>query len=569
MRDFLNRSFRTKLLVSFLLIGMVPLLLCTVLMLGIFQSSLHRSVADTAQTQLDALCGELDGLLDACAQVMDRLRSSGRVRSALDSGHTDMAQDIYSILYDTASPLLNDAAFSLFDAGGSRLYATASLSGGGCLSVDWGLLKAARRSPDIVYRDVDDFGQGGAGSLLQAACAVREGERVVGYVVLDLTQRHFERLFEKRTGSAGGVLVLDAFWDEVYASASLRDAGLAPVLRERLLAGLALDGGGEYSYYVRPGGAGGLCLILQQPKPLAGWVMRLLYLVAGVAILLCLGLCAAVSMGMSRQLFAPIRALNSAMEEVERGNLDARVEPRGADEMAQLAGRFNRMTRRLEENLEQSLRQQRELNDAQIRMMQAQLNPHFLYNTLDTVKWLGKIHQVPEVATISADLADILRSSITNDEFVPLEQELRLLDRYVEIQRIRFSGTFQLRTQVDDGLLDVLVPKLMLQPLVENAIIHGFEDSDGGEIVVSAREEPGYLLITVSDDGRGMSEESLRNFQAQILPGPGRHLGLHNVDAILRLHYGPDNGLRFVPTGGRGTCVRITLPITRREVPSC
>ena len=541
MRDFLNRSFRTKLLVSFLLIGMVPLLLCTVLMLGIFQSSLHRSVADTAQTQLDALCGDLDGLLDACAQVMDRLRSSGRVRSALDSGHTDMAQDIYSILYDTASPLLNDAAFSLFDAGGSRLYATASLSSGGCLSVDWGLLKAARRSPDIVYRDVDDFGQGGAGSLLQAACAVREGERVVGYVVLDLTQRHFERLFEKRTGSAGGVLVLDAFWDEVYASASLRDAGLAPVLRERLLAGLALDGGGEYSYYVRPGGAGGLCLILQQPKPLAGWVMRLLYLVAGVAILLCLGLCAAVSMGMSRQLFAPIRALNSAMEEVERGNLDARVEPRGADEMAQLAGRFNRMTRRLEENLEQSLRQQRELNDA----------------------------QVPEVATISADLADILRSSITNDEFVPLEQELRLLDRYVEIQRIRFSGTFQLRTQVDDGLLDVLVPKLMLQPLVENAIIHGFEDSDGGEIVVSAREEPGHLLITVSDDGRGMSEESLRNFQAQILPGPGRHLGLHNVDAILRLHYGPDNGLRFVPTGGRGTCVRITLPITRREVPSC
>lgn len=101
---------------------------------------------------------------------------------------------------------------------------------------------------------------------------------------------------------------------------------------------------------------------------------------------------------------------------------------------------------------------------------------------------MGKIHQVPEVATISADLADILRSSITNDEFVPLEQELRLLDRYVEIQRIRFSGTFQLCTQVDDGL---------------------------------------------------------------------------------RLHYGPDNGLRFVPTGGRGTCVRITLPITRREVPSC
>ena len=287
-------------------------------------------------------------------------------------------------------------------------------------------------------------------------------------------------------------------------------------------------------------------------------------------------------MGFSKQLFEPIRALNSAMSEVERGNLEVQVASERIDEMGQLAGRFDRMVSTLRDNLAESVRQQRELGDAQIRMLQAQLNPHFLYNTLDTIKWMGKINQVPEVATISADLADILRCSITDQEFVTLEQELRLLDRYVEIQKIRFSGKFQFRTQVDGAILDVLVPKLMLQPLVENAIVHGFEDREGGEILIPHRHlqllslPPGgdeELEVTVRDDGRGMSEESIRRFQAQTTASGGGHLGLYNVDAILRLHYGADHGLEFPFTGGRGTCVRIRLPISRagkeREEEPC
>ena len=186
-------------------------------------------------------------------------------------------------------------------------------------------------------------------------------------------------------------------------------------------------------------------------------------------------------------------------------------------------------------------------------MMQAQLNPHFLYNTLDTLKWMGKIHCIPEVATISADLADILRRSISADEFVPLEDELQLLERYVEIQKIRFAGKFEFRTEVDDGLLDVLLPKLMLQPLVENAIIHGFEDGAPGEITVTAACAGDELFLTVEDNGCGMSPESLRRFQEQTAP-TDRHLGLYNVDAILRLHYGADHGLKFLPpSGSRGT----------------
>ena len=389
-------------------------------------------------------------------------------------------------------------------------------------------------------------------------------------VVADVTAAQLTALFDGQHTATSRLLLLDPFWDQVYASSDLPAKTLAARLRSQLLAGQALsDSHGAYDYFVRQEPRSGFCLVLQQPKPMTEGTAELMYLVAGLSLLLCLGLCVLASMRFSRQLFEPIRALNSAMREVEEGNLNVQLDNRRIDEMGQLSGRFNRMAQRLRQNLKDSLRQQRELNEAQIRMMQAQLNPHFLYNTLDTIKWMGKIHQAPEIATISADLADILRSSISADELVPLRQELRLVERYVEIQNIRFSGAFALTVEVDEPLRDVPVPKLMLQPLVENAILHGFRDRSGGEIRISAYRTEEDLILTVRDNGCGVPEEVLAQYRDGA-PRPGGHFGLHNVDAILRIRYGPDRGVRFVPVQGEGACIRITLPVFRKgEEPPC
>ena len=158
---------------------------------------------------------------------------------------------------------------------------------------------------------------------------------------------------------------------------------------------------------------------------------------------------------------------------------------------------------------------------------------------------------------------------ISADELVPLRQELRLVERYVEIQNIRFSGAFALTVEVDEPLRDVPVPKLMLQPLVENAILHGFRDRSGGEIRISAYRTEEDLILTVRDNGCGVPEEVLAQYRDGA-PRPGGHFGLHNVDAILRIRYGPDRGVRFVPVQGEGACIRITLPVFRKgEEPPC
>ena len=129
------------------------------------------------------------------------------------------------------------------------------------------------------------------------------------------------------------------------------------------------------------------------------------------------------------------------------------------DQLAELAQRFNGMVTALKCNQEQLVDNQRELNQAQIRMLQAQLNPHFLCNTLDTMKWISKINRVPQVALMSTNLADILRFCISPEEFASLRREVEILERYVEIQEIRMSGAFAFRVELPEELADCLIPK--------------------------------------------------------------------------------------------------------------
>ena len=194
-------------------------------------------------------------------------------------------------------------------------------------------------------------------------------------------------------------------------------------------------------------------------------------------------------------------------------------------------------------------------------MMQAQLNPHFLYNTLDSMKWMGVTHGVPQVATLAQDLAGILRTSISGEEFVTLGCELELLERYIDIQLIRFEDRFACEIEVDDALMNLLVPKMVLQPIVENAVIHGVRDMDDGYIKVYARCEDGELRLYVQDNGRGMDSEQSGALSFGVSSKPGEHLGLYNVDSILRLHYGEAYGLSVRSRPGEGCLVMVRLPV--------
>lgn len=559
LRAWVGRSFRNRIFVAMLAATLLPLLVCGGLMLNLQVVRSQESLAQESHAQLAALGAALDGFRETCRDIAGSLADSTVVHSALRRGGGD-SRTLYQVLYRTTEPLRPYARFDIYDGQGVCCYTTSSAPPSGELDPGWGVLWDAGQKEGLALRAGED------GGLIAAQAVRSRGGAILGYVTAQVEQAGFDRMFNGLYSAAGEALLLDGRWRTVYCSQPSQGRSTVERLREQLLSGKPLTGvTGEYAFFAVQRPDTGYVLILQRPRPFTALVLRSFYLVGAMVGAVCLLLCMWCAWVLSRALSRPVHQLDEAMGEVERGRLDVRLETDRADELGRLSSRFNRMAAEYRLNLDRSVQRERELNRVRLGMLQAQLNPHFLYNTLDAMKWLGVAHQAPEVAALATDLADILRFSISGEELVTLERELELIDRYLDIQLIRFEDRFTCEIDVADRLQSCLVPKLALQPLVENAIIHGVADRDDGYIKVQAVQEGDDLVLRVSDNGCGMAPEVLARLNSDDKRIPGGHLGLYNTDSIIRLRFGAAYGLTARSAPGEGSCVSLRLPIQREE----
>ena len=565
MKQLRFSSFRQRLNAAFLAVSLVPVLLCSALLLQIFRLRMTADQQQNAEQQLDGACHALFSMQEGLQEAAITLGGSETVLGALSGGWENSAS-VYSALYDATEDVRRFARFELYDADGTLMYATQTVLGAQTLPVSWGILKEAADRDTIVYSASIDPTDLDAPVLRGAVRLTRDGQ-TAGFLVAAFYETQLRAMFDSLAGAQNELLVMDGFWRGVYCSQQAQVQTLSYALREQLLHGKARTGlSDNFVYTARQDEATGLFLVLQQPQVFTRGTLRLLYTVSALCALGGVAVSIALSLRLSRQMFQPIGTLHRAITQVGKNDLEVQVpvQEGQCDELGELAQQFNGMVLSLRRNQQALLENQQALNDAQIRMMQAQLNPHFLCNTLDTMKWISKINQVPQVALMSTNLADILRFCISPDEFVELRQELAILGRYVEIQRIRLSDSFTFAQDVPEGLLSCLVPKMMLQPLAENAILHGLSGVQDGRLTVTARESDGVLEICVLDNGCGFPAEMLGPYQAP--EQQTGHLGLFNVDTILRKHYGESFGLRLGNRkDGAGACITARLPMRRRD----
>lgn len=565
MKQLRFSSFRQRLNAAFLAVSLVPVLLCSALLLQIFRLRMTADQQQNAEQQLDGACHALFSMQEGLQEAASTLGGSETVLGALSGGWENSAS-VYSALYDATEDVRRFARFELYDAEGTLMYATQTVHGAQTLPVSWGILKEAADADAIVYSasiDPTDLDE----PVLRGAVRLTRDGQTAGFLVAAFYETQLRAMFDSLAGAQNEILLMDGFWRGVYCSQQAQVQTLSYALREQLLHGKALTGlSDNFVYTARQDEATGLFLVLQQPQVFTRGTLRLLYTVSALCALGGVAVSIALSLRLSRQMFQPIGTLHRAITQVGRNDLEVQVpvQEGQCDELGELAQQFNGMVLSLRRNQQALLQNQQALNDAQIRMMQAQLNPHFLCNTLDTMKWISKINQVPQVALMSTNLADILRFCISPDEFVELRQELAILGRYVEIQRIRLSDSFTFAQDVPEELLSCMVPKMMLQPLAENAILHGLSGVQEGRLTVTAREEGGVLEICVLDNGCGFPADMLGPYQAP--EQQTGHLGLFNVDTILRKHYGERFGLRLENRkDGAGACITARLPMRRRD----
>lgn len=271
---------------------------------------------------------------------------------------------------------------------------------------------------------------------------------------------------------------------------------------------------------------------------------------------------------MSLKISKPIKRLEKSMEQVEQGDFDIHVDVQGGDEVEQLSRRFNLMVSRIRQLMDQIIHEQEAKRKTELEVLQAQINPHFLYNTLNSIVRMVGSGKNDDVITTITSLSRLFRISLSRGKtIITIQEEIEHVRNYLIIQRMRFKNKFDFRIEAEEAVLTCLMLKLILQPIVENAIYHGIEYSvDRGYIHISASIMDGKILLQVKDNGVGMTPDLLEHIrQGHVVSEGGSGVGINNVRQRIRLHYGEPYGLEFESQLEAGTTVSIWMPLLREE----
>lgn len=263
----------------------------------------------------------------------------------------------------------------------------------------------------------------------------------------------------------------------------------------------------------------------------------------------------------------PIKGLCMAAEEMGEGDFDSRIEVESGNEIQILAKGFDQMRGKIKTLIQDVKIEQSNLRATELKLLQVQINPHFLYNTLDAIVWMAEGGQNKEVISMTTSLSDFFRTALSGGrDFITVAEEEKHVHSYLRIQRYRYQDILEYKIHIDQELYPCRVLKMTLQPIVENALYHGIKNKRGkGMIQIRGYEKDGKVIFEVEDNGIGMTEEKLKNLRWKIRNytgegEEGRGFGLVNVEERLKLNYGKEYGLHIDSKEGKGTIVYICVP---------
>lgn len=290
---------------------------------------------------------------------------------------------------------------------------------------------------------------------------------------------------------------------------------------------------------------------------------RVKLLISGMAVLLIatLGILMRRSFRLTDGIIHPVNIMLDKVKKVGRGKFDMIPIEAEIEEIEELDEGINKMARKISALLE-NVRQEKEMQHlTELQLIQAQVNPHFLYNTLDTIVWLIEGGMTDDAVEMISSLSIFFRTSLSKgNDIIPLSEEERHTLSYLEIQQYRYRDILEFEINIPKELSGIPVPKLSIQPLAENALYHGIKNRRGkGKILIEGREEEDVLVLTVSDNGQGMTPERLHEVQEAIRTGERAGFGLAAVAERIALYYGPGYGMKIFSEEGKGTTVEIRL----------
>ncbi|HHW47359.1 MAG TPA: histidine kinase [Clostridiaceae bacterium] len=509
----------------------------------------------------------IDSMLQSCINAIDELASDNDVLEYLTDTQSSKSIKVTRKLYLVYTSFSKQGNIHVIRAADSEGISTYNIpeTYRNSLFQNWGVFRKANQSKEVVIHSSFRENLLNRISIILAKAVYDFDGARVGYVVMDLPRETISNVVSRYLDMYHTeIMLINKFNTVVFNSEGTDAEGLGKLsLKENIdtvwasnsMSGFLHEDDYCYSkssfadYMI-------LCKVsddvinmsvrfLKESSIFILWIVTVLSLVFAYVI--------------SRSISAPIRDLTKSMKEVENGNFLTKVTVKSKDEIGELGRAFNRMTSRIDELIRNVKEKQETLRVLEVNALALQMNPHFLYNTLDLIKWNAKLGKNKEVSEIAVQFGKLLRQIINNrNEFVTVGYELDLISAYVDIQKKRHEQ-LEVKYELEEGITDKYIPKLMLQPLVENAIVHGMENKIGsGKISISAYRKEGYLIFTVTDDGCGMTEEQLRTVRNLKSEGMYR-IGLSNIERRAKMYGDESCGLTINSVEGEGTTIILQL----------
>lgn len=547
-------SYQQRLLAYLLFGGLFPLLLASMMILYTADSVYENTQAKSGRAEVQRISREIDNLVVNYQRLMNPLLVRRESIAFLRGERADV-EHIYGDLYTILAGRSGEMAIYLLSADGTQVVATDDLPRDYRLPehLHWGLIGRATAQRDWVIASSDRYEADRRETVFSMARAIRQGDELLGFAVIDVRREALVPLIQRvQDGSEGQIILTDRYNYVMMDMLDHHREGFSSV-RSGSEEGASESVFRDYSYSSQDTG---FTVHLRQrldSTPL-DYLFRLVLMVDAVA----LSITAYLAYRLSRHLWRPLHTLAMAMRRVRsRDDFSVQVDVQRSDEIGELALTFNNLVTHIRTLLAENRERERTLRVAQVKSLTEMIKPHFMYNTLNLIKWSAKLGDSEGAADIAVQLGKLLRASVSMKEFVTVAEELTFLRTYLKIQQRRFEGRLKVTVRVASSAYSCYVPKLILQPIVENAIQHGIESTEGGgRIVITGAMEDNYLVFRVKDNGQGMSEERRQEVLAR---RDDNHFGLYNVHMRAVLNGDETCGIELHSMEGKGTEVILTL----------
>lgn len=576
---FANRSIRFKLLFYFIIIILFSILAISILGSTLYKNAIEEETnAYTAQT-MEQVKNHIDVYIQEIDNIIYYLASDEAVQQFLreaDDSLTSMVrvrerQALYMEKHKEIAGIIVVSGNNRFAGRGLEQITRDPMT-----EERW--YKLASGQPDQLHLISHPIGRNirageniSADQVLSFVRAVKAPDTgdVLGVILIDMKLDIIQKLIQSATlGKSGFVFIMDGDGGVVYSPVNkvvyrisgdwLRgSSGKTVKTINHTQYQLLYHSFPEYDWRII--GVFPLNESLQVVKDIQFFTLLIAFVTLSLAF--------AASWYFTNSIVKPVGKLRSLMKKVEEGELHLRYPVKSKDEIGELGNSFNNMVQEIDNLIHLVYLEQKEKREAELKILQAQIKPHFLYNTLDTIQWMAQDRDADDIVDIVVALTNLFRISLSKGrELIPLNEEIQHVDSYLIIQMARYEDKLSYGIELPEDLSNVHVPKIILQPLVENAIYHGIKAKPGnGHIQIGGYREEQKLVLTVEDNGIGFDPGRLNQInealQQERRGGEDRGYGIYNVNERIRLSYGSGYGLKIESAEGQGTRIEVRLPL--------